>query len=148
MTGWNFCQLEMMDKIEDLFDGSTVTFQLKKANNVVSILSGEGSKINVQDVLLIFVNDILQIPGKAYTFTGGSILTFTEAPKPGDTCKIMFYKGTAGVDVNSVPVLETVKPGDDIILGYDASTGQPDYLQEDPREVTTVTATDLSLIHI
>ena len=142
MTGWNFGQLEMMDKIEDLFDGSTVTFLLKKANNVVSILSGEGSKINVQDVLLIFVNDILQIPGKAYTFTGGSILTFTEAPKPVDTCKIMFYKGTAGVDVNSVPVLETVKPGDDIILGYDASTGQPDYLQEDPREVTTVTATD------
>ena len=89
-----------------------------KADKTIT-LSAKGSKINVQDVLLIFVNDILQIPGKAYKFNGGSLLRFTEAPKEGDTCKIMFYKGTATVDVNDVEVLETVKPGDDIIIGWD-----------------------------
>ena len=56
LTSGNYLKL---DDITSQFDGSTVTFQLKKANNVVSILSGEGSKINVQDVLLIFVKSLL-----------------------------------------------------------------------------------------
>ena len=143
MTAWNFGELDMIDKIEDLFDNSTTTFQLKKNGAVLSILSGKGSKINVQDVLLIFVNDILQIPGKAYEFNGGSLLRFTEAPKEGDTCKIMFYKGTATVDVNDVEVLETVKPGDDIIIGWDPGVeGQFNYMQEEPRETARVDSTD------
>jgi hypothetical protein len=143
MTAWNFGELDMLDKIEDLFDNSTTTFQLKKNGAVLSILSAKGSKINVQDCLLIFVNDILQIPGKAYEFNGGSLLRFTEAPKEGDTCKIMFYKGTATVDVNDVEVLETVKPGDDIIIGWDPGVdGQFSYMQEEERETARVDSTD------
>ena len=147
-TGWSFGELDMLDKIEHLFDGETLTFQTKKNGAVLSILSAKGSKIKVQDCLLVFVNDILQIPGKAYEFKGGSILTFTEAPKFGDSCKIMFYRGTAGVDVESVEILETVKPGDDIRLEADptvdwiAGLKQQAWLNEDEREVARVDSTD------
>ena len=76
-----------------------MTFQMKLNDNIVSIRAAKGSKIDVQDVILVFVNDILQVPGKGYTFEGGSLITFTEPPKAGDTCKIIFYKGSGGIDV-------------------------------------------------
>ena len=36
---------------------------LQLSNNLISILSSKGSNINVQDTLLMFINDILQVPG-------------------------------------------------------------------------------------
>ena len=44
-----------------------------------------------------------------YEFKGGSFITFKEAPKEGDTSKILFYRGTGSVDVTNVDILETVK---------------------------------------
>ena len=38
-----------------------------------------GSLIDVQATLLIFINDVLQVPGEAYVFPGGSTIRFTEA---------------------------------------------------------------------
>jgi len=143
-TGWSIGTLQVLDNIENLFDGSTTTFPLRVAGNLVSIRSSRGSKINVQDVLLIFVNDILQVPGKGYTFTGGSILTFTEAPKVGDTCKIIFYKGNGDSDVVFRNIIETVKVGDELTVGYDSDSGQTSVLQEDPRTVTSIDSTDIT----
>ena len=37
-----------------------------------------GSLIDVQATLLIFINDVLQVPGEAYLFPGGSTIRFTE----------------------------------------------------------------------
>ena len=60
----------------------------------------------------------------------------------------MFYKGTAGVDVNSVEILETVKPGDDIMIEADSTVSwkaglmQQAWMDEDPREVARVDSTD------
>jgi hypothetical protein len=142
-TGWSFGTLDILDSIENLFDGETVTFALKSAGNLVSIRSGRGSKINVQDVLLVFVNDILQVPGEGYTFTGGSIITFTEPPKVGDRCRIIFYKGSGDSDVVFRNVIETVKIGDELTIGYDYDRGQQPTLQEDARTVTSVDATDI-----
>ena len=141
-TGWSLGELEIFDNFEDLFDGETKAFQLKKDGVVKSIVAGKGSNIDVQDVLLVFVNDILQVPGKGYVFTGGSVITFTEAPKVGDTSKVIFYKGTGSVDVVSREIIETVKPGDELTIGYDSSIGQQPYLQEDERTVSAVTSTD------
>jgi hypothetical protein len=141
-TGWTLGELEVFDNFDDLFDGETKTFQLKKDGTIKSIVSGKGSNISVQDTLLIFINDILQVPGEGYVFTGGSILTFTEAPKVGDTSKILFYKGTGSVDVVSREVIETVKVGDELTISYDSSIGQQPYLQEDMRTVSAVTSTD------
>ena len=51
------------------------------------------NNIDVEEVLIVTINDILQEPGKGYQFPGGSVITFSEAPKVGDTCKILFFKG-------------------------------------------------------
>ena len=141
-TGWSLGELQVLDKLDDLFDGSEVVFPLKVSKNLITIRSERGSNVNVQDTLLIFINDTLQVPGKAYIFNGGSKITFTEAPKQGDSSKILFYKGSGVLDVIERNILETVKYGDDLTLGYDASIGQSNILQETSRTVTSVNATD------
>ena len=142
-TGWSLGTLQPLDTPQDEFDSDTRTFQLKLNDNIVSIRAAKGSKIDVQDVILVFVNDILQVPGKGYTFEGGSLITFTEPPKAGDTCKIIFYKGSGGIDVKSRDIIETVKIGDDLQISYDSSKGQESWLQEDKRSVLRVDSTDI-----
>jgi hypothetical protein len=142
-TGWSIGTLDVLDDFDGKFDGSTKAFRISKAGTLVSIRSSAGSNINVEDALLVFVNDILQVPGRGYTFSGGSVITFTEAPKSGDKSKILFYKGTGGLDVVFKDILETIKKGDKLTVGYDPSKGQKSSLQEDPRIVTSVDATDL-----
>jgi hypothetical protein len=141
-TGWTLGQLESLDDFDTLFDGETRSFQLTKFGQIRSILAGNGSNIDVQNTLLIFINDVLQVPGEGYIFDGGSIVTFSEAPKPGDTSKIVFYRGTGGVDVVTKEIIETVKVGDELTIGYDPNIGQESYLQEESRVVTDVESTD------
>ena len=142
-AAWTVGELRAFDSIEDFIDGETTTFQLKFDGEIQSIVASKGSKVIVQDTLLVFVNDILQVPGVAYEFTGGSIITFTEAPKVGDTVKIVFYRGSGSSDVVDREIIETVKVGDDLTVGYDSSVGQSSNLQEDERTVTRVNSTDL-----
>ena len=142
-TGWSIGELQVLDNLDDKFDGETVSFPITLSNNLISILSSKGSNINVQDTLLIFINDILQIPGGGYIFPGGSIITFTEPPKIGDTSKILFYRGSGSVDVVDVDILETVKIGDGLTIGYDPSLGQSPTLQEEERTVTSINSTDI-----
>ena len=150
-TGWSIGELQVFDNISGLFDGETTTFPLTINGDLVSIKAAKGSNINVQDLLLVFVNDILQVPGQGYVFNGGSIITFTEAPKgislgiegTNDTCKILFYRGSGSVDVIERNILETVKVGDQLVLGYDSSIGQSPTLQEEDRTVTLIRGTDL-----
>jgi hypothetical protein len=142
-VGWSIGELQVLDSIDDQFDGEKSSFQTKTSNNLISILSSKGSNINVQDTLLVFLNDVLQVPGKGYTFPGGSIITFTEPPKVGDTSKILFYRGSGSVDVLDVDVLETIKDGDELTINYDPSLGQSPILQEEVRTVTRINSTDL-----
>ena len=62
----------------------------------------------------------------------------TEAPKVGDTSKILFYKGSGSADVVSREILETVKQGDDLTI---ENGSHPAYLTETTRGVSTVTST-------
>jgi hypothetical protein len=142
-VGWSIGELQVLDSIDDQFDGERSSFQTKTSNNLIPILSSKGSNINVQDTLLVFLNDVLQVPGKAYKFPGGSIITFTEPPKVGDRSKILFYRGSGSVDVLDVNILETVKEGDELTINYDPSLGQSPTLQEEVRTVTRINATDL-----
>ena len=119
-SGWHFGELEVLDKIEEQFDGEKRAFTLTLNGNPVTIRAAVGSNIDVQASLLVFINDILQVPGESYTFEGGSVLNFQEPPKGasddgvtgGDTCKVLFYKGSGSTDVVFRDILETVKPGD------------------------------------
>ena len=121
----------------NLFDGNTRTFAIKLNGVQKTIKSRIGSPVKVQDTLLVFINDILQIPGDGYIFDGGSFIEFTEAPKVGDLIKLLFYQGTGAVDVREVDILEQVKVGDVIKI-----TGDEIQYRENDRLVTKINATD------
>jgi len=138
-SAWTFGDLEVIDKIENLFDGTRTRFPLKVDGFDKSILARRGSALEVKANLLVFLNDILQVPDQGYIFNGGSLITFTEAPKVNDTCKILFYKGTGEVDVAEIDTLETVTEGDTLKL-YDENI----YLEENPRLVKDVPSSDIA----
>lgn len=119
-SGWSFGQLQKLDDIDSLFNGSRKSFPISDNGNRFAIIAKKGSDIDLKSVLLIFVNDVLQEPGEAYNFNGGSTVTFTEAPKAGDKCRILFYKGTPDVDVVDVDILETIKTGDTLKIVGDS----------------------------
>ena len=142
-TGWSVGELEVIDDISNLFDGSRVDFPLRVLGNIISIRSAKGSTIRIRDTILVFVNDILQVPGDGYQFEGGSTITFSEPPREGDTAKILFYKGSGSIDVLERNILETVKPGDNLTLSYDPYLNQSPYLQQDPRIVEQILSTEV-----
>jgi hypothetical protein len=141
-TGWSIGMLQSLDRLDSFFDNNKKAFTMKLNGEPLAIKAQEGSPINVQDTLLVFVNDILQIPGQGYIFEGGSIITFTEAPKEGDTCKIIFYKGSGDVDVVFRDIIDSVKPGDSVDIGYDPELGQKYWQDEDKRVVTKINSID------
>jgi hypothetical protein len=115
-SGWSVGELQKLDNIDHLFDGNRKAFPISDNGNRFAIITKTGSNIDLKYILLIFINDVLQEPDVAYTFDGGSIITFTEAPKNGDKCRIIFYKGTPNIDVIDVDILETIKIGDTLKL--------------------------------
>ena len=137
-SGWSVGDLQVFDSIEDLFDGTTRTFPLSVNGTQTSIRSKFGSIIDIKATLLVFFNDVLQVPDQGYIFNGGSNLTFAEAPKENDTCKIVFYRGTDEVDVVDVDILESIKIGDNVRLNDDEVA-----YKEDERLVTDVVSTDV-----
>ena len=144
-SGWSLGNFQRFDDISNLFNGYRTEFPLLLNGVRTSIRTKTGSLLDIQASLLVFINDILQVPGEGYIFNGGSTLTLTEAPLGynaddpynGDTVKIIFYRGTKDIDVVLVDILETIKPGDTVEL-YD---DYPVY-DEDPRLVVDITATD------
>ena len=139
-TGWSLGELQVVDNVEKYITGSRLDFPLTLNNETLTIRGQKGSKIIEEDLLIVFVNDVPQAPGKGYTFPGGSNLTFTEAPKVGDKIEILFYKGTGSQDVVDRQVLETVKPGDDLQIKHLAS--QDFWLTEKVRVPLSVDSTD------
>jgi len=143
-AGWTIGDLEVLDHFDDLCDGNNKSFPIKLDGTYLTIRAAKGSSIDVQSVLLVFINDILQVPGQAYTFSGGSTLKFSEAPKKGDSTKVLYYKGTGDIDVVFRDVLETVKVGDELTLmneprdPYNQGYG----LLQDERVVTGINTTD------
>lgn len=136
-SAWSVGDFQVIDKIENLFNNTRTIFPIKINGVQTSIKTKVGSNIDVKSVLLVFINDVLQVPGSGYTFNGGSVITFSEAPKEGDTCKILFYKGTGEVDVIFSDILESVKIGDNVTLESEVET-----LNEDERIVTEIVSSD------
>ena len=141
-TGWAVGQLQVLDNFSNLFDGSRRTFPISVGGDALSIQSRPGSLVKVEDTLFVFINDILQIPGEAYSFPGGATITFDEPPKAEDTLKILFYRGTGGADVVDRDVIATVKVGDTLTLGYHDTLDQKDWLQQSDRSVIEITSSN------
>ncbi|MEC8551392.1 MAG: hypothetical protein VXY93_12930, partial [Pseudomonadota bacterium] len=114
-AGWCFGQLLELDDFSFQFNGFRKTFLITRtttSKEYYSIVAQKGSGIILQNNLLIFINDILQIPGKDYTFSGGTRISFREAPKRGSKFKMYFYAGSTS-DFDEIDVDETIKPGDE-----------------------------------
>jgi hypothetical protein len=122
-SGWSMGQFEVLDNLDSRFNDKNKNFQISFEGTPISISKKKGSTIELEYVLLIFINDILQIPIKDYTFSG-SVIKFNSAPKgsstnppfKGDTSKIIFYKGTEGIDVNFVEIVDSPKIGDSLTI--------------------------------
>ena len=144
--------LQVLDSPDAEFDGTKKTFRLNVNEEPISIQAAKGSNIDVQDTLLVFLNGVLQEPGAAYEFKGGSLLTFSEPPRGanledgnvavGDSCNIFFYKGSGDVDVTFKDILETVKKGDTLDIDYSPTKGQTVVLDEEPRVITGINTID------
>ena len=119
-SAWQFGEIDFIDNIENLQNGIRRRFPLFFNGQLLSFETDENdsisSDIDLNAVLLIFVNGVIQTPGIAYQFEGGATFTFTEAPDTGDKVDIFFYLGQRGIDVEIIDIQETIKPGDDIRL--------------------------------
>jgi hypothetical protein len=148
-SAWHFGELERLDNISNEFNGVERAFTIKRNGDPVTVRARAGSNIDVESTLLIFINDILQVPGEAYQFTGGSVINFSEPPKgrsadgaySGDTCKILFYKGSGDIDVTFRDVLETVQEGDFLTIRGDESLVS-NSIDQGSRLITEVLSTD------
>ena len=126
-SGWSMGQFEVLDNLDSKFNDKNKNFQISLEGRPISISKKKGSPIELEYVLLIFINDILQIPFKNYTFTG-SVIKFKEAPRGrvinppfnGDTSKIIFYKGTEDIDVIFNRILDSPKIGDLLTIQSDS----------------------------
>ena len=136
-AGFTVGDFQVLDPLDSLFDGKTISFALKLNGTQQTIQSKPGSNIDVEVLILVFINNVLQVPGEGYEFKGGSFISFKEPPKAGDTSKILFYRGTGSVDVANIDILETVKKGDELQL-YDQDIS----LEQNKRTVTIVNSSD------
>lgn len=109
-------QFIQFDTISKLFDGRkrkfTLYYTLNGVSEVVTFRVPNGSDLDLDKNIFVFINDILQEPGKSYTFTGNRII-FKEAPKKNSKCNILFYRGSV-LDIEQVNPVKTLKPGDKV----------------------------------
>ena len=112
-AAWVFGKLQILDDFSNEFDGKKTQFTLKENNKAISIEKDPGSPISLDDVLLIFLDDVLQKPVTAYEFTGGTQIKFTEAPKSGSKLQVLFYRGT-DADIASDTAIQEIKKGDSL----------------------------------
>ena len=110
--------------------------------NLLSFEKADDSLLDLKSLLLIFVNGVVQDPGEAFTFDGGTSFEFTQAPDPTDIIDIFFYKGTQGVDTVQVSagasVAPTIKVGDSVQLIKNSGITT----SQDPRVIYSISSSD------
>ena len=138
-ASWQFGELDNVDSIQNLQNGSRTRFPLEFNKELLSFETNN-PEIDLNAVLLIFVNGVIQEPGQHYQFEGGTSFTFSEAPDEDDKVDIFFYRGSRGTDSVSVNTTETVKQGD--ILTLKKRDNDPNTLNQDPRTIYNITTSD------
>ena len=152
-SSWDFGEFDFIDPIDRLQDGQRTRFPLRKNQALLSFDVGDSvdsQLIDMNNLLVIYVNNVLQEPGEAYTFEGGTTFNFTTAPDPDDVISIFFYKGTSNEDIQEILSKETVKDGDLIQLLANNDTSNLTNVntrkiidrQQDKRIVAGITTTD------
>lgn len=139
-NSWNIGILDKLDDLTAKVNGTRKTFVLTKNGKTISFDSNTEFEIELQYNLLIFVNDILQIPNVSYTYKNGSIVTFTEPIPTGSSVKVYFYKGYVN-DTFISPALSRLKIGD--ILQVQKDIYNPPPLEEKNRVIKEFTSADI-----
>jgi hypothetical protein len=138
-AGWTPGKLKLLDDLSGEFDGGTRIFTLKETTNgvqnVYNIEKETGSSVELDSHLVIFINDVLQEPGVAYSFDGGNELVFVEAPKQGSKMQIFVYLGT-DADVEERTEVQTIKPGDTVIIEKSRDKSLP--VTQDERYISSI----------
>ena len=144
-SAWQFGEMDYIDSIKSLQDGSRTRFPLYYNGQLLSFEKNANDQdsldIDLGPILLIFVNGIVQEYGVGYNFEGGSSFTFQYPPLPEDNIAIFFYRGTRESDSLLVNINETIKRGDILqvfknpnVLGVTTT--------QNPRTITDITASD------
>ena len=116
-AAWEFGQLDYIDSVKNYQDGTRVRFPLYYNGELLSFEPATSLSPDqpLENLLLIFVNGILQEPGISYKFSGGTSFIFTAPPKEEDNIAIFFYRGITGTDsVLVTGINQTLKVGDDV----------------------------------
>jgi hypothetical protein len=140
-ASWQFGEFDYIDSIKKYQNGIRKRFPIFYNNELLSFQSLEGSQVNLSNALLIVINGVIQDPGVAYEFEGGSSFVFTTAPKLEDNVAIFFYKGTDGDDVvQNNTINETLKIGDTVQLLKNNSI--PGSITENKRTIFDIRSAD------
>ena len=111
-------QFVQFDDISEFFNGFTKKFTLTTTINGVKQVLGlrvpDGTDLDITNNIFIYINDILQVPNVAYKFSGSRVI-FTEAPKRGSKCAILYYRGSSA-DIELIDPPKTIKPGDTVTI--------------------------------
>lgn len=118
-SGFFTGQFIFFDDISKLFNGTRTKFTLTQTvggiTEIVDLKKNPGSDIELNNNLFIYLNDILQVPEESYTFIGSRIF-FTEPPKSGSKCSVLFFRGSSQ-DVETITPAKTIKDGDIVQIG-------------------------------
>jgi hypothetical protein len=113
-AAWQFGEFDYIDSILNYQDGVRTRFPLYYNNKLLSFESNN-SQVNLANALLIIINGVIQDPGVAYQFDGGTSFVFATAPKAEDNIAIFFYRGTKDDDSKLFTnINETIKRGDTV----------------------------------
>ena len=143
-ASWDFGEFDYTDSIKGLQDGTRTRFPIRLNGQLLSFEidrnAADSSLIEMQNLLLIFVNGVIQHPGRDYTFEGGTTFNFTSPPDADDDIAVFFYKGTSGVDTIVVDVTETLKKGD--VVQVTSNNDIPNTFAQKSRTVVGITTSD------
>jgi photosystem II stability/assembly factor-like uncharacterized protein len=112
-------QFVKFDDISPLFNDFKTKFTLTVTQggvtDILSLKIDPSTDLKIENNLFVYINDVLQEPLEAYTFSG-SRLVFKEPPKSGSKCYILFYRGS-DLDVEQIDPPKTIKEGDIVQIG-------------------------------
>ena len=142
---WQFGELDYIDSISNLQDGSRTRFPLYRNNELLSFEIDETDPdsrlIEFNSLLIIFINGVLQKPGLSYEFNGGTSFILSDPPKPEDNVDVFFYRGTRNVDSFLEDITEFLKIGDSVQIK--SNSDYPKTIDQDSRLVFEILKSDL-----
>jgi len=144
-SAWQFGELDYIDSVQEYQDGVRTRFPLFYNSKLLSFEIDENDPdsqlIDLDSVLIIFINGVLQEPGVSYQFNGGTTFTFSVAPKSEDNISIFFYRGTRNQDTIQINTVETIKVGDTVEI-FSNNSNIENTITQDKRVIYDISGSD------